>query len=199
MDDYSPLYDEKTLVERLVKGDEAAFDALFHTYWDQVYSFALVMTKSPPAAQDISQEVFVDIFTKRNNLADVTNFRSYLFQMAKFKILTRLRRNKVETAYKEFLIHRIDLQQPSADASLQEKNLHEAVLQAIEKLPPQQRTAFQLSRMQGLTHEQISVTMGISKKTVKDYIVRAIAFLRKHLYDEGLLMVSAGAAITFLK
>ena len=199
MADYSPIYDEKTLVERLAKGDENAFDTLFHAYWDHIYSFALIMTKSPPAAQDISQEVFVDIFTKRNNLANVTNFRSYLFQMTKFKILTRLRRNKVESAYKEFLIHRIDLQQTLADAPLQEKNLHEVILQAIEMLPPQQRTAFELSRMQGLTHEQISVTMGISKKTVKDYIVRAIAFLRKYLHDEGLFMVSAGAAITFLK
>lgn len=198
MDDYHPLYDEKTLVARLVEGDETAFDTLFHTYWDQIYSFALVMTKSPPSAQDIGQEVFLNILTKRGQLKEVSNFRAYIFQMVKFKVLTRLRRSKVETAYKEFLSNRIDLQQPTADASLQEKNLHEAVIHAISLLPPQQRTAFELSRMQGLTHEQISSTMGISKKTVKDYIVRAIAFLRKHLHDEGLFLASAGALV-FLK
>ena len=195
MDNHSEIANEKELVARVASGNEPAFEALFNSYWDTVYSFAVLMTKSSEAAQDISQEVFLAILTKREKLNEVTNFRGYLFQIVKFKVLTRLRRNKIETAYREFLTGRVDWQPLSADAGLREKNLHEAVAQAVALLPQQQRTAFELSRMQGLTHEQISVTMGISKKTVKDYIVRALAFLRKHLHEEGLLLVSAGLTV----
>lgn len=195
MDNQSDIPNERELVERVASGNESAFEALFNSYWDTVYSFALLMTKSPVTAQDISQEVFLAILTRRDKLTEVTNFRGYLFQTVKFKVLTRLRRNKVETAYREFVTGRVDWQPLSADAGIREKNLHEAVTQAIALLPQQQRTAFELSRMQGLTHEQISATMGISKKTVKDYIVRALAFLRKHLHDEGLLIVTASLAL----
>lgn len=195
MDDNSEIYSEQQLIERVAVGDNSAFESLFNRYWDRVYSFAVLMTKSPPTAQDISQEVFLAIFTTREQLTGIANFRGYLFQMVKFKVLSRLRHEKVETAYKAFLSGRIDWEPLSADAGLQEKNLHEAITQAISLLPQQQRKAFELSRLQGLTHEQISVAMGISKRTVKDYIVRAIAFLRKHLHEEGLLLLSAAAVL----
>lgn len=195
MDNQSEIHNERELVERVASGNETAFEVLFNTYWDTVYSFAMLMTKSSAVAQDISQEVFLAVLTKRDQLIAVTNFRGYLFQIVKFKVLTRLRRRKIETAYKEFIAGRIDWQPLSADAGIKEKNLHEAVTNAIALLPQQQRTAFELSRLQGLTHDQISATMGISKKTVKDYIVRALAFLRKHLHEEGLLLVAAGLAL----
>lgn len=197
MKKYSQSSDEKTLIERLVKGDDSAFETLFNSYWDQVYSFALLMTKSIESAQDISQQVFIAIFTQREKMSGVTNFRAYLFQIAKFKVLFLLRRKKAEKTYLEFLSRQVNWQELSADTTIQQKNLNDAILQGISLLPRQQRTAFKLSRIEGLSHEQVSITMGVSKKTVKDYIVRGIAFLRKHLRDQGLYLVFTGVILTF--
>ena len=69
------------------------------------------------------------------------------------------------------------------------KQLETSIQEGIAKLPPQQQRAFKLSREQGLTHEQISARMGVSKKTVKDYIVRSIAFRRPFLKRYSSILV----------
>ena len=69
------------------------------------------------------------------------------------------------------------------------KNLQESLQQGIAQLSPQQQRAFRLSREHGLTHDDISKLMGVSKKTVKDYIVRSLAFLRPLLDRYELLLI----------
>jgi RNA polymerase sigma-70 factor (ECF subfamily) len=64
---------------------------------------------------------------------------------------------------------------------LSASQLQVTIQQGIAQLPPQQQRAFRLSREQGLNHDQIGQLIGVSKKTVKDYIVRSLAFLRQHL------------------
>jgi RNA polymerase sigma-70 factor (ECF subfamily) len=60
----------------------------------------------------------------------------------------------------------------------------------ISRLPPQQQKAFRLSREKGLSHEEISLHMGVSRGAVKDYIVRSITFLRKYLREHALLLIA---------
>jgi len=90
---------------------------------------------------------------------------------------------KVEEAYTRYLKYR----SPTAvdahelDDLLTASELQNSIQLGISLLPPQQQRAFRLSRDHGLTHEQIGRLIGVSKKTVKDYIVRSIAFLRQHL------------------
>jgi len=168
-----------------VLGDKAAFEILFRDNWDHVYSFALLMTKSAEAADDIGQEVFLALLTDRAKLANVTNLKGYLYSIVKYKVLNRLRHKKVEQAYRDYLATRTPVSGSSADAGIYSRDIQEIVAKAIAQLPPQQRTAFELSRVQGLTHEQISAAMGVSKKTVKDYIVRALAFVKKALQQYG--------------
>ena len=176
-------YQEENLLNKLSDGDALAFDQLFFQYWDHVYSAALIMTKSTAIADDIAQEAFISVWKDRQQMGAIRNFKAFLYTNVKFIVHKKLRRLKVEEAYRHFLLSKYaDAPfKPEQDDLLDLKELQQTLEQGIAKLPAQQQHAFRLSREQGLSHEQISEAMGVSKKTVKDYIVRAIAHLRPFL------------------
>jgi RNA polymerase sigma-70 factor (family 1) len=184
---YIEPHSEKDLLARLADGDDSAFDVLFRAYWDHVYSVALLMTKSPDMAEDIGQEVFLGLLKDRTRMAAIENLKGFLYTSVKFMVHKRLRRLSVEEAYAQYISAQFMPGQSVAyaEAAIRLKEIQQSLREGIEKLPVQQRRAFQLSREQGLSHEQISVKMGVSKKTVKDYIVRALAFLRQYLKQYG--------------
>jgi RNA polymerase sigma-70 factor (ECF subfamily) len=174
---------DRHLLKRLSEGDESAFDELFHANYDMVYSAALVMLKSPEIAADISQDIFLSLWENRQKAFVIENIQGFLYNSVKFLVHKRLRRMKVEDAYTQYLKYK----ESTAIAPRELENLLTAsqlqisIQEGIAQLPPQQQRAFRLSREQGLTHDQIGQLIGVSKKTVKDYIVRSIAFLRQHL------------------
>jgi RNA polymerase sigma-70 factor (ECF subfamily) len=183
------------LLARLANGDSHAFDDLFHEHWDHVYSAALLLMKSRELANDIAQDTFLALWKNRHIAADIQNLKGFLRTHVKFLVHKRFRRMKVEDAYALYLRHK-----PTINAANEQeeyvglKQLRVSLEQGISQLPPQQRRAFRLSREEGLTHEQISEIMGVSKKTVKDYIVRSIAFLRPYMkrYSGLILLIICG-------
>jgi RNA polymerase sigma-70 factor (ECF subfamily) len=97
---------------------------------------------------------------------------------------------KVEDAFAiYFHYHHAESAEAEQESALALKNLQESLQEGISRLSPQQQRAFRLSREQGLTHDDISKLMGVSKKTVKDYIVRSLAFLRPILDRYELLLI----------
>ncbi len=86
-------YNEKALLEQIAQGDEAAFATLYDRHWKRVYTIALQYTKSPEAAQDIVQDVFIKIWVNKENLLQVREFKPYLFVTARNMIISSLRNN----------------------------------------------------------------------------------------------------------
>jgi RNA polymerase sigma-70 factor (family 1) len=184
-------YNDQSLLQLLSQGDESAFDQLFHANWDHVYSAAFYMMKSSELADDIAQETFLTLWRNRHQAADIKNLKGFLYTSVKFQVHKLFRRTKVEDAFTIYLRHH---QSSCTEFAEQEsllalKDLQESLQQHIAHLPPQQQRAFRLSREQGLTHDDISKLMGVSKKTVKDYIVRSLAFLRPLLDRYELLFI----------
>ena len=179
------------LLKRLSDNDRNAFEILFKENYDIVYSTALVMTKSSEQAGDIAQDVFLSLWENRKKITDVENIKGFLCNSVKFLVLKRLRRLKVEEAYRQYLAYTSSLTGLAVeeDGQLITKQLESSILQGVSQLPPRQQLAFRLSREKGLSHKQISEIIGVNKKTVKDYIVRSIAFLRQHLHRHSNLLL----------
>ena len=171
------------LLKRLSEDDRAAFEELFVSNYDMVYSAALVMLKSPEIAADIAQDIFLSLWENRQKAIVIGNIKGFLYNSVKFKVHKQLRRTKVEEAYTQYLKYKEStaLACSELDDLLTFNQLQASIQQGIAQLPPQQHRAFRLSREQGLSHDQIGEVLGVSKKTAKDYIVRSIAFLRQHL------------------
>lgn len=178
---------DQMLLQEMAAGSDAAFCKLFDQYWDRVYTTALVITKSPQMAQDVAQEVFLQLWQYREKAAAIQKLDGFLFISARNLIFRKLNRLKMEDAYQYYLSCQFadDVRDAGSPAEL--KELQHIVETGISRLPPQQQRAFRLSRETGLSHEEISHHMGVSRAAVKDYIVRSIAFLRKYLREHALL------------
>ncbi|MVT12250.1 RNA polymerase sigma factor [Chitinophaga tropicalis] len=173
----------------MAAGEEEAFSQLFNSYWDKVYSTALLFTKSAQIAEDIAQEVFLRMWLNRATATTIENLESFLFITVRNLVYNKLSRTRLETAYQNYLQYQVALTDMDAEAQTEFRQLREIIEGGISRLPAQQQKAFRLSREKGLSHEEISRIMGVSRATVKDYIVRAIAFLRNYLRDRTILLI----------
>ena len=184
-------HNDQTLLQLLSEGDEYAFDQLFHAHWSHVYAAAFYMTKSSDLADDIAQETFLTLWRNKQEASAIHNLKGFLYTTVRFQVLKAFRRMKVEDAFAIYLQrHQPAHTEIAHQESLMDlKDLQDSLQDGIANLPPQQQRAFRLSREQGLTHDDISKLMHVSKKTVKDYIVRSLAFLRPILDRYELLLI----------
>lgn len=170
----------------VARGDEEAFGQLFNTHWDRVFSTAMIILKSYEAAEDVAQEVFLKFWNAREKAAEIEDLNAWLFITTRNLVYSRLRRMKLEEAYLNLSKSKtLTLAEPGAEQLAEYNELKQFIEEGINNLPSQQQIAFRLSREKGLTHEEIGAQMGISPRTVKDYIVKALAFLRTYLSDHA--------------
>ena len=180
-------YTDQLLLQEMAAGSEDAFCRLFDHYWNRVYASALVLTKSSQMAQDIAQEVFLQLWQNREKAADIQKLDGFLFISARNLIFKKMSRLKLEDAYQHYLAYQASVNSGDTSVPTEFKELQTLVELGISQLPPQQQKAFRLSRERGLSHEEISHQMGVSRAAVKDYIVRSLAFLRKYLREHALV------------
>ncbi|CAL1516434.1 RNA polymerase sigma-70 factor [Chitinophaga sp. MM2321] len=177
---HSSPYSEKELLSRIAAGDEEAYQLIFERHWDAVFSTALLLTKSPEVAEDIAQDIFVMLWEKRAQLTAIEKLEGFLFISARNMIYSRLRKLASEDAYQQYLrAYFKENSIPGGDERAEFREMEQTIHKAIRRLPPQQQKAFRLSRFEGMRHEEIAAMMGVSRITIKSYIVQALASLRK--------------------
>ncbi len=184
--------DEPELVERSRRGDLEAFNRIVVAYQDRVYNLCLRMLGSQQAAEDAAQEAFVSAY---RNVARMRgpNLRSWLLRIAANACLDELRRRRRRPQVS------LDAPLPSAAGGDSERTLDvadsdagpeslalsgelgEALQAELLGLPPDQRLAVVLCDVEGLSYEEIAVSMGGSVGTVKSRISRGRARLREAL------------------
>lgn len=186
------LNTERQLLHEVAEGDTSAFSAIFRLHWDHVYSVALLASKSVDFAEDVAQEVFLWLWKEREKAPGIENLKAYLYGATRNFVLRKLKRSSVEENYRRSILTPPLLSQSdsSPESGMQYKELKKVLEKAVLQLPPQQQRAFRLSREQGMSHENIAQEMALSVNTVKDYIVKSLAFLRKYvaLHHDTLLI-----------
>ncbi len=171
--------DESNMLLLVASGNQKAFTLLVDTYWNQVYCHSLAYTKSSQQAQEITQDIFLKVWNKRENLNEVKNFKNYLFILSRNQIITAVRKRLEELVEYDMLDASEVLLVP--DQQLEYKETWSKILEGIEKLPPARKIIFKMSRLEGLSYEDIATKLNISKNTVKEHIVLSLNFLRTYL------------------
>lgn len=191
-----PIHNESEILEKLAGGDEGAFSELFYAYHNQLAEFVMLITQQKQLAEDIVQDVFAKIWQSRTGLASVEKFTSYLFVLTRNYTLNCIR--KLETSKKHQQQYSLLAQQPETAYDTSVDNYLPIIDRAIAQLPPQQQKVFLLSRRDGLRHNDIAHSMGISRETVKKYIQLAnlsvTEFVSSHQEMVVLLAVGGFAA-----
>ncbi len=164
------------LVERLQRGEDAAFDELMGRYKRPVLNFAFRML-GEAEAEDVAQEVFVRVYQRIGDYRPRAKFSTWLFALARNACIDRLRYRQrhptepLDTAPEPSTVTR----------DTETRELGEHIAAAIAALPEDQRTAIVLAEYHGLSYAEIAGVMHCSEKSVESRLYRAKQFLREQL------------------
>ena len=174
------IADDAELLLLLSEGNKPAFDALYNKYWKQVYNTAYKRLNDTERAQDIAQDVFVQLWT-RGSKSPIENLPAYLLVAARNGVFKYMEK---ESRYAELPDTAQEIESPlgRADANVLHDEFLKAFNDLIETLPPQQRIIFNLRFNEGLSSQQIADQLQISPKTVRNQMGKALATLRKSLF-----------------
>lgn len=187
MDDGLP-YDEKELLKRVAEGEELAFRKLFDLYKERFYAVALKMTRSDEVAEDIVQDIFMNIWKKREDLADIDNPSSYFFTAVYRRVYHHYRKIALEKK----LLQAASPKKESVNTTDEMVLAHESnelISRAIIKLPPQQQLVFKLTKQEGLSREDVARQLHISPNTVKNHLADALKSIRAFLHHSTLIFL----------
>ncbi|WP_157558113.1 RNA polymerase sigma factor [Niabella aurantiaca] len=168
------------LYKLLSKGDETSFSRFFSKYKEKVYGFLLLFVKVPETAEEITIDVFLRIWQKRASLPEVIDMDAFLFTICKRKALDFLRKTSREKKVQQQIHESFERHQKNtaaasdAHAVLESRELAEMLFRSLS---PQRKNILILSRIEGLSHKEISQRLNISQSTVKNTIVQAMKAL----------------------
>ncbi len=169
----------KELIELFNTSPQKAVEVLFERYHSDLCKVVFRILKDESLAEDIVQDVFYELWKKRDRLGVNTSFRAYLKRASINKSLNYIRDNKIKFDGDEqyaYIESKENLQK-----NIEGKNLREIVDREIDKLPPKCRAAFILSRFEDMSYKEIAAEMNISVKTVEKHISKALKILNKTL------------------
>lgn len=148
------------------------------------------MLKSEFWAEEVVQEVFMQLWANREKLTVIEAPAAYLFRITANRSLDRLRRQELEVKMQYVVnkaLHRdtVNFQQNSYDIEY----LESLVTEAVRQLPEQGKLIFELQRKEGLSYQEIADQLGISKNTVRNHMVKTLHFIRSYLRQNGEISV----------
>ncbi len=172
--------DEETLIQRVKDGDSDAFQTLFYKYESILFRTIQYKCHNYGLAQDIVQDTFVRVWTHRETLKPKLTF---------FSLIARIGQNLLQDHYKHQAVRskhadHVKTISEKPNTSPEQDYRHKALQQKIrevaeESLPKKCRAVFLLSRVAGLSNQEIADTMRITKKTVENQLHHALKIIRK--------------------
>lgn len=175
------------------RGDDAAFDRLFEKHVAAVVRFARQFVKSQARAEELAQDVFLQVYRNRSSYRPTAKFTTWLYRIATNACLSEVRRPEHKLRVDPDPLPSGDAldaaapdrpDQSSEDALLSREAVGR-IQHALEELPPQQRAALLLARVEGMSYEEVAETVTCSVSAVKSLIHRATTTLRSKLGSGG--------------
>jgi len=167
MSGLSIIDEDNELLRQVVLGDEKAFRIVFNKYHNRLGSHLFRITKSHELAQEVVQDIFLKIWMNRAGLSGVRNFKAYLYVMSKNHALNCLQNNALEKTLTTSLEDNQDFQ---TDDITEENEKYRLIDEAIDRLPPQQKQVYLMSRHERLNYNEIAARLSLSRETVKKYL-----------------------------
>jgi len=180
---------ELELIQQLRAGDEQAFKSLVANYQDMVYNTALGVVQNSEDAEDVAQEVFIQVYRSIDQFKGDARLSTWIYRITTTKALDhiRSRRRKKRFAFitslfgpNDELVHEpVDFQHPGV--ALDRKEQAALLFRMIEQLPENQKVAFTLHKTEDLSYQEIAEVMNLSVSAVESLLFRARQNLRKLL------------------
>jgi RNA polymerase sigma-70 factor (ECF subfamily) len=182
---------DQQLVMGLKQGDDAAFRELVETRQGLVYNTVLGLVQNAEDAEDVSQEVFIKVYESVAQFKGESAFSTWLYRVAVTTALEFLRKKKRKKRFAFLTSLFGEDQSPLHDppdfvhpgVQLDNREKAKVLFQAIKKLPENQRIAFTLHKVEGLSYQEVADVMPATVAAVESLIHRARQNLKKILRD----------------
>lgn len=169
------------LIERLSNNDRKAFEEIFKSYYHELCGFCLKYVRVETTAEEIVQEIFINIWDRRAELSITVSIKAYLYTAVRNRSFNYLKL-QLPKEQKKVEVDNIGIvESDTREDEMILDELKEQVRMAIDQLPTKCRIIFNLSRNSGLTYREIAEELDISVKTVENQIGLALKKLRERL------------------
>ena len=177
----------KSIIKTYFLKERYTLKKIYDHYWERLYEICFRQTQDVASSEEMVQDIFISLWRRWDELEIESSLDGYLIKAAKLKVIDY---------YREKYIHRHQVvetkglsQDDRAVLQITENEVEDKILtqyanNVIEKLPNQCQTVFRLSRHQQKTTREIAIELGISQKTVKNHLTKALSHMRLHLIDK---------------
>jgi len=183
---------EYELLKRLQSGDQLAFESLYQNYSREIYSKLVKMVKNVTLAEELTQDVFVKVWNKREVITIDQPFRYYLLTLTNNIVNDFYRKAARDRKLQdEIIAASTELYNPTEE-QIYYKESKELMDQAINSLPSQQKLVFQMCKIEGKSYEEVSKLLGISTSTISNHIVKATKSIKTYFFTQkkGFLLIA---------
>jgi RNA polymerase sigma factor (sigma-70 family) len=180
---------EEELIKKLQRGEQQAFKTIVDQYQALVYNTILSIVQNEEDAEDITQEVFVQVYQSVSSFKGEAKLSTWLYRISISKALDheKKRKRKKRFAFMKSLFgekddtqyHPVEFNHPGI--MLDNKEKAGELFKALKKIPDNQRIAFTLNKIEGLNNEEIAAIMKTSFYAVESLLARAKANLKREL------------------
>lgn len=174
-------YKEEELVALLQQGREQAFNEIYYRYWRLLFSLAAHKLQDQQVANELVQDVFVQLWKRREKLQITYGLKAYLAAAIKYRVYSYLasRQQSRRRSLDPDSIHKAYT--PEIEEQMDLQDLLVTIDQVVARLPERCRLVYQLSREAGLSHAEIADRLHISPKTVENQLTKALKSFRTAL------------------
>ncbi|MEC5147008.1 sigma-70 family RNA polymerase sigma factor [Chitinophaga sp. 212800010-3] len=171
-------YTDEQLIDLLKSSNETAFAEIYDRYWQQLYRSACRKLADSGQAEEIIQDIFMDIWKRRKEL-HVRHLPAYLEQAVRFRLINFVTRQKIPAFFD--LFETLLYSPYEADVLLKQKDLISLIEAWIGTLPETQRHIFIQHYIKELSVKEIAVSMDLSPKTIQNNLSLSLRHLRTRL------------------
>ncbi len=172
---------DKKTIRRFKEGDAQAFDLIYHQYSKKMYFFTLGLVKDEEISKDLVQEVFINLWEKKEMVNLDLNFDNYIFTIVYNSIRKFFRKKALESKVLDHIHKNSPELIETADGTLIYNELLEIASKTIESLPHRRKSVYKLSKQEGMKIKEIAGKLNISSRTAENHLSRALKYLKEEL------------------
>lgn len=178
---FSGKHTDEQIFALVKKGDETAFNELYHRYWDKLLVRAVTQLSSEQDAEEVLHDVFVSLWNRRDKIELKYKFHTYIAAMLKYEVIRRLAIRKKRAFDPLYDQEDKQVLDDSTRQLLDFQDLQRRLEASVQRLPTKCQLVFRLSREQALNDKEIASTLNIAPKTVQNHLNHALRALRSSL------------------
>lgn len=186
---YRTLAVDQDLFLRLKNGDQQAFCFIYEKYYQSIYSFIFSFLKQKQLSEEVLQETFLAIWNQRASIKEDYPIEPLLYLICRRKILDNFRKITATNKLRARLLSLTSELSNGTEDAIIYNDVVKFTNEAIGKLPKQQQQVLKLSRIKGLSIDEIAEELKLSRYTVKNHLAAGLKTLRLHYKHHGMYYI----------